>query len=110
LSGGPIEDFQTMRGAKHVALAVSSFSWLAAWLSGRVQVIHMPLAGLFNPVQRSDIDLVPRGDSRWRCHRFTAGHFLASDEQKAILTSRYAVQGAGNEQPSFLGYRLEQAM
>lgn len=103
LSGGPIEDFQTMRGAGNVVLAVSSFSWLAAWLSDRAQVIHMPLAGLFNPAQRGDIDLLPKGDPRWQFHQFAPGHFLASDEQKAILTSRTARRVTGQEQPSFLG-------
>ena len=86
LSGGPIDDFQTMRGARHVVLAVSSFSWLAAWLSDRAEVIHMPQAGLFNPEQRGDIDLVPRADPRWRFYPFAVEHFTASEEQKAVLT------------------------
>ena len=75
LSGGPIEDFQTMRGARHMVLAVSSFSWLAAWLSDRAEVIHMPVAGLFNPAQRSDIDLLPEADPRWHFLSILAGAF-----------------------------------
>jgi len=104
VSGGVIEDFQTIRGARHVALAVSSFSWLAAWLSDRAQVIHMPVAGLFHPAQRGDIDLLPRDDPRWRFHVFAPGHFLASEQQKAILISRSAVKGGGQGQPAYMGY------
>lgn len=109
LSGGPMMDFQTMRGARNMVLAVSSFSWLAAWLSGRAQTIHMPLAGLFNPVQRSDIDLLPKGDSRWNFHPFSPDHFHASEEQKAILTSRTAHRRTGQGQASYMGYQLKQA-
>lgn len=106
LSGGPMADFQTMRQARHVVLAVSSFSWLAAWLSDRAETIHMPLAGLFNPAQRRDIDMVPQADPRWHFHAFAPGHFVADAQQKAILTSRHAFQGAGPQQASFLGFCL----
>lgn len=106
LSGGAIDDFQTMRGARNVVLAVSSFSWLAAWLSDKAEVIHMPLAGLFNPAQRGDIDLVPKDDPRWRFHPFAAGHFTASDAQKAALTGA-VVRGEGAAgEVGYLGYGL----
>lgn len=103
LSADPISDFQTLRGARHVMLAVSSFSWLAAWLSDRAQVIHMPVAGLFNPQQRGDIDLLPVNDPRWHFHQFAPGEFTASDEQKAVLTA--SVVQEGPEVGGYLGYR-----
>ena len=104
LSGGVIEDFQTIRGARNVILAVSSFSWLAAWLSDRAEVIHIPVAGLFNPAQRPDIDLLPKTDPRWRFHQFAPAHFDASEEQKAVLVSRSAHPAAEGEQLAYLGY------
>ncbi len=104
LSGGVIEDFQTIRGVRNVVLAVSSFSWLAAWLSDRAEAIHMPVAGLFNPAQRPDIDLLPTSDPRWRFHQFAPAHFDASEEQKTVLTSRSAHPAAEGEQLAYLGY------
>lgn len=123
LSGGVIEDFQTVRGARHVVPAISSFSWLAAWLSDRAEVIHLPVAGLFNPLQRGDIDLLPRDDPRWRFHLFVPGRYEGADGQKAILASRPTwvqvgrAHGGGaqvgeaqasGEGASFLGYRQAQ--
>jgi hypothetical protein len=104
LSGGVVEDFQTMRGARNVVVAVSSFSWLAAWLSDRAQAIHLPAAGLFNPAQRDDIDLLRPGDPRWQVHRFAPGHFTASEEQKAVLTSRLARPASDTGGLTFLGF------
>ncbi|MFC3099786.1 hypothetical protein [Altererythrobacter lauratis] len=111
LSGGALADFQTMRGARHVVLAVSTFSWLAAWLSDAAETVHMPLAGLFNPQQRGDIDLVVQGDPRWRFHAFAPGHFRASEEQKAVLTSAAARPLAAAEEwaggPFYMGYTID---
>ncbi|MBI5276539.1 MAG: hypothetical protein HY854_08755 [Burkholderiales bacterium] len=58
-------DFQTLRSAGHVALSISSFAWLAAWLSESAQVIHLPVAGLFDPA-RGHQNLLPVGDARYR--------------------------------------------
>jgi hypothetical protein len=61
----PLEDFGTIRGARHIALSVSSFSWLASWLSENAETIHIPIAGLFNPVDSGTMLLSPR-DRRYR--------------------------------------------
>jgi hypothetical protein len=61
----PREDFETIRGARHIALSVSSFSWLASWLSEAAETIHIPVAGLFNPIE-SDTMLLSPGDQRYR--------------------------------------------
>jgi hypothetical protein len=62
-----LEDFQTIRRARHIAVSVSSFSWLAAYLS-RAQTIHVPVAGLLDPRAEPDADLLPLGDLRYRFH------------------------------------------
>jgi len=80
-----IGDFQALRGAKHVVTAVSSFSWLATWLSENAAVIHLPLAGLLQPLQRPDIDLIPRADSRYVYHHFEPMDYNASESQKRYL-------------------------
>lgn len=64
----PLEDFETLRGARHIALSISSFSWLASWLSENAETIHIPIAGLFNPVESGTMLLSPR-DQRYRFYQ-----------------------------------------
>lgn len=64
-AGTPLADFQTLRSARCVALSVSSFAWLAAWLSDVAQTIHYPVAGIFDP-RRGVQNLAPVGDPRYR--------------------------------------------
>jgi hypothetical protein len=50
---------------------VSTFAWWPAWLSDAERIFY-PLAGIFDPGwvgpenQRYRIDLMPRGDARYR--------------------------------------------
>jgi len=62
----PYADFQTLRRARHLAIGVSTFSWLAAYI-GQAAQVHMPVAGMFDPRVRPDIDLLPH-DVRFRYH------------------------------------------
>lgn len=91
-----IEDFQTVRNAHNIVVAVSTFSWLAAWMSTTARRIHLPVCGLLNPQQRPDIDLVPKEDDRYILHEFPVARYAASDEQIAALVSTcdYAPLGA----------------
>ena len=73
-SGGPMHDFELLRRSVNVVPAVSTFSWLACWLSESAQNIFMPLTGLFNPLQNRDIDLAPTNDSRFRFFWFPANY------------------------------------
>lgn len=65
----PIEDFETLRHSHQVAISISSFSWVAAWLSNAAR-IHVPVAGMLNPQQRPDIDLLPVDDERYSFYHF----------------------------------------
>lgn len=78
-----LDDFQTTRNAHNIAISVSSFVWLAAWLSQTATRIYMPLLGLFNPEQRPDVDLIPRNDSRYIFTQFPVEKFNGSPEQIA---------------------------
>ncbi len=60
----PVTDFETIRNAHHVALSISSFSWLAAWISPSLENIHMPVCGMFDP-QRAKTMLLPVHDQRY---------------------------------------------
>ena len=80
----PLTDFETLRRSSHVVAAVSSFSWLACWLSS-AQTIHLPVVGIFDPRQRPDINLLPLDDARYRFHQFVMGDWTGSPEQLARL-------------------------
>ncbi len=62
---GIIKDFDLIRSAKNIVISVSTFSWLAAYLSYADQ-IFVPLLGFFNPRHIPDIDLLVTGDARFR--------------------------------------------
>lgn len=63
-SDDPLIDLCTIWKAQKIAVSLSTFSWLAAWLS-RAEQIFLPIAGLFDPSQRPEIDLLPTQDSRY---------------------------------------------
>jgi hypothetical protein len=63
-SRGALNDFETLRRSKQIAVAVSTFSWLAAWLS-EAETIHFPVSGFFHPRQRPEYDLLPSNDGRY---------------------------------------------
>ena len=68
----PVQDFQTLRKASHLVVAVSTFSWLAAWLSDAKQ-IYLPMLGFLNPMHfkgQRGIDLLPADDPRYRFFLF----------------------------------------
>jgi hypothetical protein len=86
-SRSPAEDFQILRSAVNVVIGVSTFSWLACWMSTTAKVIHMPLKGLFNPLQRPDVDLMPVGDLRYWFHGFPVERWASSDAQRQALVA-----------------------
>lgn len=79
-SQGAAADFQIIRQAKNVVLSLSSFTWIAAWLSEARQ-IHVPVYGFFNPRQRPDIDLLPVADARYRFYAFPVRQWTGSPVQ-----------------------------
>lgn len=85
----PMLDFQTIRSAQHIALSISSFSWLAAWLSETAVTIHMPFAGLFKP-RIDGTNLVPLSDSRYRYYKVP---FPTLSERKGLNLIEWADGG-----------------
>jgi hypothetical protein len=77
----PIEDFRFISNSTNVAIAVSTFAWMAGYLSDRARRIYMPAFGFLNPQQRDDIDLLPVGDDRYRFARFEPMKWTATDSQ-----------------------------
>ena len=81
-------DFALLRAARHVVMSVSTFSWLACWLS-KAQTIHLPVLGFLNPRQRPDVDLLPINDIRYVFYRFPVRKWTGSAEQVAKIHSPY---------------------
>jgi len=80
-SSTPVCDFNTIANARHIASSVSSFSWLAAWLSSSATAIHLPVCGILNPLQRPDVDLLPYPDSRFHYYQFPVAYWRNTTEQ-----------------------------
>lgn len=72
-SMGPVMDFEAIRGSVNIVPSVSTFSWLAAWLSHATN-IFMPLTGLFNPGQFRTHDFAPLDDPRFHYTWFPANY------------------------------------
>ncbi len=80
-SQGALADFAAVRAARHVVPAISTFSWLAAWLSG-AEHVHLPVLGLLHPLQSPDTNLLPLFDPRYSFHLFPH-HYAVPVEQAA---------------------------
>ncbi|MCE2564527.1 hypothetical protein [Komagataeibacter sp. FNDCF1] len=62
---GPEHDFAVLQRAANIAISVSTFSWLAAWL-GSAQRVYMPLGGMFNPNQNKLQNFMPLEEQDFR--------------------------------------------
>ena len=65
-----LSSFKMIREAKNKVIAVSSFAYLAAWSGREDTTVVMPIAGLFNPMQRPDVNLMPTDDPRFSYRYF----------------------------------------
>jgi hypothetical protein len=59
-----VADFACIRASHNIVPAISTFSWLAAWLSDAARVF-MPVLGLFHPLQAPATHLLPLDDARF---------------------------------------------
>lgn len=109
LAGGTLQDFVTVMRAKHIVIGVSTFAWLAAWLS-RAERIFMPVSGAFHPLQYSFVDLLPFGDTRYSFNLFPINyaapleHLAAAHRQIALFSGPIAhdmLQRRLRESPRF---------
>ncbi len=82
INDNPIADFDTIRSARHIVPAVSTFSVIAAWLS-RAEDIYLPLNGFLNPAHLRECDLVPTNDYRYRYFLFPLNYALPEEQALA---------------------------
>lgn len=95
-SQGAIADFATLRAARHIVPAVSTFSWLAAWLSDSEHV-HLPVLGLLHPLQSPATHLLPMDDARYSFHVFP--HHYAEPVDR-VAAAHAALRGLWREVPA----------
>lgn len=88
VSNGAVRDFHILRSSVNVALSVSTFAWLAAWLSGTAENVFMPIYMMFNPDGRPDIDLLPVLDTRYRFYKFADARWGSSRQELTDLCTR----------------------
>ena len=91
-SQGPFRDFETIRQARNIVPAISTFSLAAAWLS-EAHTIYLPLNGFLNPAHLREIDLLPLHDHRYRFFQFPMNYALP--EERALL--HHATMGGWKE-------------
>lgn len=65
----PIYDFEVLRRSKNIVPSISTFAWLAAFLSKNSK-IFLPCLGLFNPRQIPSHNFLPLNDSRYEFYWF----------------------------------------
>jgi hypothetical protein len=90
-----IDDFQTLRRARNLALSVSTFGWLAAYFS-EAQAIHVPVAGFLDPLDQPDKDTLILDDPRYRYRFIPAAIWAArfADFEGASVTDYRAASRA----------------
>ena len=88
-SRGAVHDFSVIAKSRHIVMAVSTFSWLAGWLS-RADRVVMPLSGFMNPFQYANVDLMPAGDPRFTYYLFPENRAVVDAD---IETAHRALEG-----------------
>jgi hypothetical protein len=78
-SRGAVNDFDTIRNSKNIVTSISTFSWLAAWLSDADR-IFMPLSGFCNPLQYPAVNLAPKDDARFSYYLFPVNYAVTDEE------------------------------
>lgn len=111
-SKGALYDFQLVRSARNIAISVSTFSWLAAWLSHAKNIFY-PLAGFLNPALQKAYEqvelftnLAPTQDSRFRFYQMP---FFFNEEITSLIEFHRHFDGIIYEVPSEYVERLKQA-
>ena len=81
-SRGAVADFEFLRASRNILPSVSSFAWLAAWLS-TAERIFMPVLGVLHPLQVPSVNLLPLDDPRFSFYLFPFHYAVPVDEAAA---------------------------
>ena len=81
-------DFQRIRYSKHVLLSISTFAYLATFLSESCLSIHVPIYGFFDPEVRPDCRFVVEDpDNIYHYYHLPTLSWKATDEQISLITN-----------------------
>lgn len=81
------DDFNVIRSSVNIIPAISTFSWLASWLSETAENIYFPVMGLYHPLARPDIDMLPVDDERYHFYVSNILEWSLPDETIEKLTN-----------------------
>jgi len=87
-TGDTVVNFEVIRQARNIVHGVSSFAWLAAWLSD-AERIFIAVNGRFNPMQEPALDLLPLNDPRYHFHLFPI-NYAVPPQRLATMHERIA--------------------
>ena len=91
---GGLHDFEVLRRSCNIVPSISTYSWLAAWLS-EAEAIFMPVAGLFNPRQARAHNFLPLDDRRFRFYLFPLSYAVDIEKYPAHFAAiQKALDGA----------------
>jgi hypothetical protein len=88
----PEYDFDTLRRSVNIAPSVSTFSWLAAWLSEAAR-IYLPVCGLFSPVQLPHMMYLPLDDPHFEYTLLPYAHAISLHVEPAKFMFAQEVLG-----------------
>jgi hypothetical protein len=80
----PLVEFETIRQSRNLVIGVSTFNWLAAWLSRSADNIYLAVSGLYNPMQNANVDLLPFGDQRFKFFLFPINYAVTFDRYAEV--------------------------
>jgi hypothetical protein len=83
--GTMLGDFNYIRSSKNVFLSISTYAWLAAWLSETAECIYLPLIGLYQPTQAAG--MVPWKDERFRLVETALASWSGSEQDWRMILS-----------------------
>ncbi len=82
-SRGAMADFAALRRSRNIVPSVSTFAWLAAWLSDADRVF-LPVDGMLHPVMGPHANLLPLDDPRCRFFLFPANYAVPVEEHGPV--------------------------
>jgi hypothetical protein len=80
----PAFDFDYLRKSKNIVISVSTFAWMASWLSDADR-IFLPITGMLNPKQQQSTMLLPRNDLRYTFFQFPVNYALPVERYRDYL-------------------------
>lgn len=89
-------DFEVIRKSTNIAMSISTFSWLASWLSNAVN-IYLPIGGIFNPNQTKLQDFLPVDEEAYKFIKIPFCKSVNLYENKELFFARQDMIGSNSK-------------